>query len=597
MKPLAFLLRLLLTGKLALAGAGAAAEAAVEGGKSLTWSVETILADPSRIDIHDSRFIEFCRENRDRLAPGLKAKISKQSPAVRVRISELLLHLGDEEGTALLLEGLESRSGDSRHRTLVALSLLPWKQGQGLTVPLDEQRALAALLPFLDDDQPRFRSLAADALFRLSVPAAVERQKALLEHPDAELRKRAAFQRATYQQDPAAWPVLRDLLAEAQPGDRYRLVNAMADLCGSDDVAVRDEILRAVSTEIERQLDKTDNEASNEVLNLLRCYERARTPREAEILERVLASSLEDWVRGVALVRLSRIEGMAGVGRLMAALEDETLQPEALRALGEQGAEIAAPALIEKVREIFDQTDKQHVRGRALDALVGMGAGQDPAIRRHLDALDPVRRFEAAATLRNTPAEEMLRALTAAALASAEATDAAEDFRAAWQEGSKWEATLRLLYGSGRLDGFDTEDATVPPNYIGLLHGFAEIAKPDVVISEIGMRPEIEDDRHEVFLRLDGRPLEILVADRGDWIDLSRLMAGLNGGLEETGSGLRFVVLYTGDQTAIVTFGDGVKIQDLVRDYAFPLADDPDESMRAGQAYERQVIQQREGQD
>ena len=567
---------------------------------SLTWSVEAILADPSRIDLYDHRFIAFSRENRDRLVPGLKAKAPAAAPAVRLLISQLLLQLGEEDASALLLEGLESRSREDQHGTLVALSLLPYELGRGLTVPLEEERALEALLPFLDHDDPRFRSLAADALFRLSIPAAFDRQKALLTHRDPALRKKAAMERASRYQDPAAWPILRRALADVAPGEaheRHFLLLGLVDLCGSESPALRKEVVAAAAAEVERRWNMSDNGTANEVWNLLRCFETARTPLETKVLEGVLASNIKSWVRGVALKRVSEIEGEAGIARLDAALDDVTLRAAALSALRDRRRESATPELVDRVRLIFEEAGDQGIRALAYDALVTLGGGQDPAIRRYLARLDPVRRFEASARLRGISAEEMLQALAAAALVPGTSNDAAETFVEAWDTDSKWSAVLGLLHENRRLEGFDTEDDAVPPNYVSLLHGFAEIAKPDIVLSKIAMRPQAEEGKHRLSLLMDGRALEFPVADYGDWFDVTGLLAGLNDGLAAGGSDRRFVALYDAGQFAFVTFGDGPRIQGLARDHAFPVAADPDGSMRAGQEYERQVIEQLEGQD
>lgn len=52
----------------------------------------------------------------------------------------------------------------------------------------------------------------------------------------------------------------------------------------------------------------------------------------------------------------------------------------------------------------------------------------------------------------------------------------------------------------------------------------------------------------------------------------------------------RFVTLHTDDQSAQVVLGHGSKLLALRRDYHFPVADDPDAPMHAGQEFERRVI-------
>ena len=65
----------------------------------------------------------------------------------------------------------------------------------------------------------------------------------------------------------------------------------------------------------------------------------------------------------------------------------------------------------------------------------------------------------------------------------------------------------------------------------------------------------------------------------------------INRALADAGGPERFVALATGDQTASFILADPERLAPLAKRFHLPLSDDPDEAMRKGLEYERQVIE------
>ena len=567
------------------------------------YSVDAIVADPLRFDIFEGSFRRFCADHADELLPRLKHQVSTRPVKEQIVIARMLLGRGDASAGNILLNLLEAGDIEAQRQAIVALSMR--NIGRAQSAPIDETRALRLLRPWLQTAQIHWRKTAAQVLFSLSLPEVREVKLATLIDPALPLRLAAATTLAR-EGDAAAWPVLRDVLLakdDQLQHERYSAIASLKALVAVLTDPLRDEVVREAACQIEAQLDRDDNTTANEVWNLLAVIEAAAPTWETSFLERVIASRLMPWPRGIALRRLAKLQGLAALARLRASLDDPELALDALHALINLGVQAATADVVGRIQTLINDTENAWVATTAADALTALGHGDDPVLVKHVDKLNPWERFAVTVRAKKLSAETFVALLEDAGVFDkarlAAAPDVFDGFRTAWQDRKEAAALFELLMGTKALHSFDTEDDRVPPNYTELLADLAEIARPRFRIDKISMRSAGEREpgatHHEILLLFDGRPVRILVKDVEDWFDVGGLLGQLNTEIAASGKPERFVTLHTGDQSAQVVLGHATRLLVLRRNYHFPIADDPDASMRVGQEFERQVIDELEG--
>lgn len=114
------------------------------------------------------------------------------------------------------------------------------------------------------------------------------------------------------------------------------------------------------------------------------------------------------------------------------------------------------------------------------------------------------------------------------------------------------------------------------------------LRRPRFLIDKVSMRSACQREPgavgHEILFLFDGRPVRMPVEDLGDWFDVGGLLGQLNTEIAGAGLPERFVTLHTRNQSAQV-MGHAAKLPALRREYHFPVADDPDAPMHAGQEF------------
>lgn len=551
-------------------------------------NVDALLADPLAVDCYDHRQIEFYRTHRAVLEPAWLAHADRADLRHRAYLGRLLLNIGAASGSPLLLDALRGGDEHLQGDVLFELATLPWREGEGLQVPLDQAAAAAALKPFIDASSPRLREQAVRALSRLSGDEILKMKRQMLSHTDPNVRSLVASDLATYHGDAAAWPIIRSVL-DMHRGDfhaRYSPIGALAGFAANPDPALREEVAQFVRQELGRLAPHTDNNAANEAWSLLRTLEKVAPAWEDEALEAFIASHTT-WARGMAFQRLCVRQGAAAAPRVLAALDDPGLVNEMLGLLREQAALYGGPALIEKLQRLLADTQKESQRDQVVDVLIALGETTHPAVLAMIDKVDPWRRWEIASYRDGLTADVMLARLDAAGLLVAADAAARTRFREDWTGGKRSAALFGLLADGGRFGAFDSENSRIPPNYPGLIVELAVLARGAFDVGDVNLYQHGE--RFEVDVEMAGRMVTIALRDLGDWFDLSALIAGLNDALEDAGLPLRYFSLATTDQMAMVVLGNGAAMAALARDLAFPLGD-ADEAARRGQDSERAVI-------
>lgn len=557
-------------------------------------TIENIVANPATVDVSEAVFKDFVRANREALAERFKRASSRYSPAERMRIGYILLAAGEPSGAQYFIAALEEGDETAKSNAVQALRMMPRRT----LSRSDSIRALALLRRRLEDVSQNIgeRKLALYAILSLELEEGREILRRLLTDAEPTLRREAATTLARMK-DPACLPVIREILAPAptDESNRYFAVNALRDLAYSPEPEVVAEARSLALREIDARLGCAGYRAANDVSRLFDVLEQLPPAEQKPVLERVVGSRLEGWVRGLALERLAKLEDCAALPRLLSALDDAALRRSAIKTIGSLGATAASPAVMERLESLFVTAEHPEDAAVLFDAFVALGKVDDPAVTAQMAKLDPWRRFTLRSRALGMTLDQLIARLVDAAILDSALVEGLsaedrEEIAKCWRSGDAEAALCEALLRCKGLLWFDTEDAYVPPDYAALLAELAEIGGRRVRLECAHL--ESSDDNapeHQLTLLINGLPARLPLRNAGDWIDVTGLIDGLNAELARQGEACRFVTLHETDQTAQIILGDGAKLLALQQTLDFPL--DADEAKRLGQEYGRHALQ------
>jgi hypothetical protein len=154
------------------------------------------------------------------------------------------------------------------------------------------------------------------------------------------------------------------------------------------------------------------------------------------------------------------------------------------------------------------------------------------------------------------------------------------------------DAAEQVLLAAGQAHWFDVETGFYPNQHDSLMRYLAALASPDlddVVFEEVA--PEIEDETgpYELLAYSEGKLLTIQAENLEDWYDLDAVLELINAVMAERKHASRFVVLATGDQTAIVVAAPPAAIAQAVEAGLLELGAEG-EAERLGKEFEERVL-------
>jgi hypothetical protein len=140
-----------------------------------------------------------------------------------------------------------------------------------------------------------------------------------------------------------------------------------------------------------------------------------------------------------------------------------------------------------------------------------------------------------------------------------------------------------VLFAAERLHDFDVETDAFPNEHDALLVELARMAGQelsDVRFEEVAPDPDAPRDEEGAggapyLLRAyaNGQRYSLEATDYGDWYDLEAVLGLLNSLSRERGSSVRFLPLFTGDQTASIAVGKHDALAQLVKDRLLAVED------------------------
>jgi len=314
-------------------------------------------------------------------------------------------------------------------------------------------------------------------------------------------------------------------------------------------------------------------------------------------MDEVLAVSKHNYLRGLALAGVARMDGPAARKRLLRSLEDVSLQSYAAVALAETYAGIADQEVSAALLALAESELESHSRAEIIQALITIGHGKDdPAILSLVERLDPAHRHPFLVTSPDAWVEHITSRLSELAIADAET---AQEVRRAWLAKPPDEQhfdTIGILIDCGVVVAFDAETGMVPVRHDLLLYEFADASQgrftpeaPSEVMVQQG--PEDYDGDYTVQFIANNLLYRFGARNFGDWYDVEAVHNAVNRALADAGGPERFVTVATGDQMAMFLFGPAA-VAELASELGITLGTDPNQAMTDGKEYERQVFDQ-----
>ena len=150
---------------------------------------------------------------------------------------------------------------------------------------------------------------------------------------------------------------------------------------------------------------------------------------------------------------------------------------------------------------------------------------------------------------------------------------------------------ILLLAGYGT--GFDVETGMYPNHHDSLMRELAELVAPelkDAVFEERAPSIEDESEPYELTVYAGGKRFRTMAENLGDWYDVGAVLDLLNAVMSDRKAADKFVVLDTGDQTAIVLAAPAPALAKAV-DAGLIEAGDPAQAEKLGKEFEDRVIE------
>jgi hypothetical protein len=151
-----------------------------------------------------------------------------------------------------------------------------------------------------------------------------------------------------------------------------------------------------------------------------------------------------------------------------------------------------------------------------------------------------------------------------------------------------------VLRNRGRTHWFDVETGQWPNEHDELLGELAPLVAPALdgaIFEEVAQASYEDAGPYSLRAYLGGKRYVVAAENHGDWYDVGAVIGLLNAVLADRGSDQRYVVLETGDQTAIVLAGPAAGLRALV-DEGLVQPAGADAGMNAGKAFEDKVFLQ-----
>ena len=469
----------------------------------------------------------------------------------------------------MLIECLQSEDLALRKGAIDRVSWLEFRDRmRSPNPPFDADALLVALEPSLADPDRWNRKRALSFVCYLETPKAFDRLVAFLGDARPDMRAEAACMLGDAGYDRGALAIIEELLREPRSPYRYFLIRALEHLCKRKDADLRSRAAAVAIGFIRNNLDEhrhsalDANSLANDVWHCMDGIAAACSPEQRDILSgalrqvlnEVLASKLEWWVRGMALTRLAQMEGQSGVARLIAALSDPDLRKDALEGLASLAAGSNDPVVLATLGNEIQQGNATHISA-LIKAFLAVGGNAKSFAQDVADRLEPEMATTVRWLLNDIGPREAAAKLQPAYSDILVSEDVLQDLEAKWQaKPDTTQVIWGLLNGWKRIAVPFYKTVQSPVDHDETVRKLAAIAGGHFAIDEVVQTTEAGGD-FRLLLVHQGLGYSFPVQNYGRWCNVRAVIDGLNGILDGLGRPERFIELSSGtSDVAIVTF-------------------------------------------
>jgi hypothetical protein len=299
--------------------------------------------------------------------------------------------------------------------------------------------------------------------------------------------------------------------------------------------------------------------------------ESAGSREERDALQQVLASNAEWWVRGMALKRLAKLEGQAGIARLIDALSRSDLRQDALEGLASLAAGSNNPVVLEALDNELRRRDSTHISA-AVSAFLSVGGNVPSLPQDTADRLEPEMAMTVRWLLNDIGPREAAAKLLSACGDVPVSDKILQDLDAKWRtERDARDVVWSLLGGWNRLACIFYKTGGSPVDHDQTVYEMTAISRERFTIDEVVQTTESSGD-FRVLLVHQGMGYSFPVENEGRWCNICAVIDGLNNVLDSLGLAERFIELNSGTgDVALVTFARADLFLPLARELDIPL--------------------------
>ena len=531
----------------------------------------------------DSKFIGQCKALREELLPGLRQKIASENSQVQLQAGELLLYLGEAEGTDAIVTNLRSPETKIQVNALFTLAHLPlgyWEIEKSLgqePVPLKRELVFSNIKPFLSDPETQIGNLALQVAINLDLPEADSVIVGLLRHPVRRVSTSVLGWLARRKEDAGAFEVAKGLLV--QPGikldEQYWVIVALATYCESGQPELVQQAAQMIADFTLSVRNEPGHNAANLIWWAFRGLKAAHYADEYRILEAVYQSSIQDMRRGIALERLGEIEGVAAIDHLRSALKDEMLRIYAARLLAKDAKSVVDPLLRDELVDLIAKEKRPVVLGTLLSAFLTLDGDitvVSSLLENRVDPFDATRIFWL--THQITP-NDAIRLLIEAGAISMPLQETLKTIKEKWQKDQQPVHLIEsLLIAENRLAYFNCDAGSFPVDYVGLIEeNFLKISQDIFSTEFISQQYDENKEESEIQFIYHNQAYSFTARNDSHWYDVVAVLKGLNGALADAGRDERFLTLYSGNESTKIIFAPEAGMRNAAKMLQIPLAD------------------------
>lgn len=292
---------------------------------------------------------------------------------------------------------------------------------------------------------------------------------------------------------------------------------------------------------------------------------------EVRHLREELDSKREWWIRGVALKRLAKLEGSAGIARLVDSMQDPDLRKDAIEGLASLAAGSRDPDVLESLAKEIRRENASCISA-LVKAFIAVGGNVKSLAQGTVDRLEP----ETAMTVRWLlhdigPAEVAVKLQPACGDVPA-SSEILQDLEAKWQtEPDARGVVWRLLDEWKRIACVFYKTVGNPVDHDDTVRELAAIAGPQFVVDEVVQTTESNGDFRLLLVHRDAG-YSFPVQNHGRWCNVRAVIDGLNDVLSRLELPERFIELQSGtSDVALVTFARADLFMPLASELGIPL--------------------------